>query len=103
MNALTTVLLGRRGGLTSMKIIDVLLDTPCNMSQIAKIVNVNYSTAHYHVSILVENNILKKDSDRYGALYSPTSYLKDNREIYNSIKQELLKRNDIIKEAGKNE
>lgn len=103
MNALKMVLLGRRGGMTSARIIDVLLDTPCNISQIAKILHVNYSTAHYHVRILLENNILKKDSDRYGALYAPTTYLKENIEIYNSIKEELIRRNNIIQEADKYE
>ncbi|MDO5848860.1 MAG: winged helix-turn-helix domain-containing protein [Methanobrevibacter sp.] len=100
MNILETLLLGRRGGATSIKIIDVLLVTPCNISQIAKIININYSTAQYHVTLLLENNILKKDSDRYGALYAPTSYLTKNINIYNDIKKELEKRENIIREAG---
>lgn len=103
MDTIEKVILGRRGGSTSIKIIDLLLVTPCNINQISKIVNINYSTAYYHINLLMQNNILKKNSEGYGALYLPASKLKSNIDLYNNVKKELEKRNNIIKEAVKNE
>lgn len=103
MNLFESLILGRKGGATSVRIIDLLLDTPCNISQISKIVNIHYTTADYHIDLLSKNDIVKKDSNGYGALYFPGSILINNIEEYNNAKKELKKRNNILKEAVKDE
>lgn len=103
MEGLEDIILGRKGGNTSLKIIRILLDTPCNINQIAKIMNINYSTADYHIKFLVKNEILVKKSEGYGALYMVASTLKKNIEKYNDVKRELEKRINMIEEADNND
>lgn len=101
MEILEDIILKRKGGKTSLKIIHLLLDTPCNINQIAKIMNINYSTVNYHVKVLVENKILVKKSEGYGALYMVSSSLRKNMEQYNNVKRELEKRINMLQEADK--
>ena len=58
-NTLIFLLLQRKGGKTSARIIEKLLIRPYNSNQMAKTLNVSYNTAHYHFQLMVKNNLLK--------------------------------------------
>lgn len=80
------IFLQRKGGKTSAKIVDLLLQRPYNRSQIAKITNMDYNTIHYHLNILLKNKLIMCDSDSYGSLYYPTDLLLNNHLQYEKIK-----------------
>lgn len=100
MDILEDIILGRKGGDTSLKIIRLLLDTPCNINQISKIMNINYSTADYHIKYLLKNKIVEKKSEGYGALYMVASTLRRNIE---ECKIDLEQKNKMIQEADNND
>lgn len=97
------VILGKRGFKTSIKIIDLLLESPYNINQISKLVNINYNTAYYHVHLLYDANIIKKEGGKYGALYFPTDYLKENLVDYNNLKKLSYERDEKISRVENNE
>ena len=82
------IILKRKGAETSIKVIELLLKRPFNNNQIAKRIDVDYNTARYHLDLLVKNDLLMKDGDKYCALYYPTSGLKKNIETFNKLKNE---------------
>ena len=102
ISPLESVLIGRKGSLTSIKIIDELLVIPLNANQISKKIKKNYNTVRHHTEILMEHNIIEKDKRNYGSLYMPTPYLRDHEKTYYKIKL-LVESNSNSDEGKKNE
>lgn len=96
--SLTTILYGKKGSLTSVKIIDLLFEKPLNVNQISNALNIHYNTSLYHVKLLTRGNILEKEGGGYGALYMPTKHLNDNIHMYKKLKKDLL--DDMEKEKN---
>lgn len=93
------ILLERRGGATSLKVTDLLLKFPLNINEIARMISMDYNTVRYHVELLCEHDILKRDNSNYGCVYQVTSDLLDNIESYESTRRilyEKLKLQDDI-------
>lgn len=89
--SLHQVFLKRKGGKTTIKIMDLLLERPYNGNQIAKIIKMDYKTIYYHLDILCKNKLVMSESDSYGSLYYPTEILLKNPEEYEKIKDMMRK------------
>jgi len=68
---------GTRGGKTRASILKHLVDRSYNAHQLAKALNLDYKTIRHHLSVLIKNGIITKDSDGYTDLY----YLSKNMEL----------------------
>ena len=88
---LTDLLLGRKGGKTTMKIIDQLLYRPHNINQLSKILKLDYKTIEYHINIIARFELVECNGKSYGALYYPTKKLINNLKDYEQIKNYLNK------------
>lgn len=89
--SLHQVFLKRKGGKTTIKIMDLLLERPYNGNQIAKIIKMDYKTIYYHLDILCKNKLVMSESDSYGSLYYPTEILLNHPEEYEEIKDMMEK------------
>ena len=89
---LNTIILGKKGAETTVRIIDLLFKRPLNINQIAEQLGMHYNTASYHVNLLLESILIKKEGGNYGAIYLPAKLLKENIHTYNKLKAELLKK-----------
>lgn len=87
---LTQLLVGRKGGRTTIKIIDQLLAQPNNMNQLSKILKLDYKTVRYHMNLILKLNLVEGDEE-YGSLYFPTQKLINNLNEYEEIKKYLNK------------
>lgn len=85
---LTQLLVGRKGGKTTIKIIDQILAQPNNMNQLSKILGLDYKTVRYHVNLISELKLVEGDAE-YGSLYFPTKKLINNLNEYKQIKEYL--------------
>ena len=66
------VLTGTRGGANRARIIRALDDRPRNANQLAEALDLDYKTVRHHLGVLVENDVVEKTGDDYGAVYLPT-------------------------------
>ncbi len=88
-NTLEFILLQRKGGETSAKIIEQLLIRPYNSNQMAKALNVSYNTAYYHFQLMVKNKLIEKKETKYGTFYVATEKLISEKESFEEIKKLL--------------
>ena len=88
---LNTLLLGRKGGPTSIRIIDAILERPLNAYQLSKLLKLDYKTITYHVTLFCESDFLIKEKEGYGPLFYPTKKLLDNINEYEKIKKIMKK------------
>ncbi|MBR2558493.1 MAG: ArsR family transcriptional regulator [Methanobrevibacter sp.] len=84
---LNNLLLKRKGGSTSIKIIDKLLEQPRNINQLSKILKLDYKTIKYHVTLFFELQYLEKGKEKYGPLYYPSDKLINSIVEYEEIKR----------------
>lgn len=86
---LTKLILGRKGGETTIKILDKLLIRPYNINQLANDLDVNYNTIKYHMMKIDEHKYVLKEKDNYGKLYSASPKLKKSLNELEQIKKYL--------------
>ena len=86
---LTELLLGRKGGKTTIKIIDKLLLRPYTMNQLANILNMDYNTIKYHMKRIYKHQYVMKGEEKYGNLYFPSPKLKKSLNEFEQIKKYL--------------
>ena len=86
---LADLLLGRKGGKTTMKIIDQLLYRPHSITQLSKILNLDYKTIQYHIKLISRIELVEHNDKKYGTLYYPTKKLTNNLKEYEQIKMYL--------------
>ncbi|WP_407378798.1 ArsR/SmtB family transcription factor [Methanobrevibacter sp.] len=84
---LEIILLQRKGGKNSARIIDKLLERPYNANQIAEELMISYNTAYYHMQIMKKFNLIEKKSKNYGSVYYPTENLLNSRELFYKLKE----------------
>ena len=66
------LLLGRKGGKTTMRIIDQILYRPYSINQLSKILKLDYKTIQYHIELILSLELVEHTNKKYGALYYPT-------------------------------
>ncbi len=83
--ALWYVLTGTRGGTNRVRILNALDEQPRNANQLAEALDLDYKTIRHHLDVLVENDIITKSGDEYGAIYLPTDRTRHHWETVEQI------------------
>lgn len=89
---LINLILGRKGGKTTIRIIDKLLIQPYNINQLSKELNLNYNTIKYHIGLILKSEFVVPGEAKYGCLYYPADKLKKNLKEYEQIKKYINKK-----------
>lgn len=76
---------GTRGGKTRGKILNALIDRPCNANQLSEILDFDYKTVKHHLEVLKKNKLIVTEGDKYGVIYFPSQMLEDNQDEFNKI------------------
>lgn len=83
--ALWYVLTGTRGGTNRVRILNALDEQPRNANQLAESLELDYKTIRHHLDVLLENDIVTKSGDDYGAIYLPTERTRRHWETVEQI------------------
>ena len=86
---MVNLLLGRKGGRTTIRIIDQLLKHPYNTNQLSNELNLDYKTVKYHINLILKSDLVVQSEVKYGGLYFPTDKLINNLNEYEQIKKYL--------------
>ena len=89
-----------KGNFNRIKIINLLNEKPSNINQISNELNLNYRTVQHHLKVLVDNNVVKHDSDGYGALFSISDEFDIDKfiEIYNASVDGCVMDENVMRE-----
>lgn len=84
---LINLIVGRKGGKTTIKIIDKILIKPHNINQLSNLLNLDYKTVNYHIEIICEHKYVEKEELKNCTLYYPSNKLFNCLDEYNLIKE----------------
>ncbi|WP_226007484.1 ArsR/SmtB family transcription factor [Natrinema salinisoli] len=87
--ALWYVLTGTRGGTNRVRILNALDEQPRNANQLAEALELDYKTIRHHLDVLLENDIVTKSGDDYGAIYLPTDRTRHHWETVEQIIEQV--------------
>ena len=76
------LIVGTKGGLNRALIIRALKERPYNANQLAKLLRLDYKTIRYHLKVLLDNNIITVEGNKYGAVYFPSSNMEKEYEVF---------------------
>jgi DNA-binding transcriptional ArsR family regulator len=79
------VLTGTRGGRNRIRILQAIDERPRNANQLAEDLELDYKTVRHHLDVLLDNDIVDKSGDDYGAVYLPTDRVRANWETVEKI------------------
>ena len=85
------ILVVRRGGKTTFKILDALLKRPYNANQISDLLNISYNTVRYHLKILVEHGYVETIKLSKTIVIHPSEKLLKSYDEYLFIKSNYHK------------
>lgn len=85
------VFAGSRGGLNRLRIIQSIADTPMNTNQLAEKMGMDYKGIQHHMRVLVKNNLVTREGEKYGVLYFVSPLLEHNKEALDEIVKKLEK------------
>ena len=82
---------GTKGGLTRIRIIELLFKRPYNANQITKELSLDYKTIQHHIRVMLENNIITSSKKKYGNVYFASHLLKQNKDLFKDALKDLGK------------
>lgn len=88
---LALLILGQKGGLNRLNILNALSKRPFNTNQLAEALELNYHTVQYHLKVLLKNDIVTRpNSGGYGDVFFLAPELDAKRELLEDIGEKLV-------------
>jgi len=81
-----------KGNLNRVRLISILKNEPLNAHQLTKRLEINYKAVQHHINFLERNKLVSKIGTKYGAVYFPSTLLKENMTVFNEISKTVLKK-----------
>ncbi|ELZ81750.1 putative DNA binding protein [Haloferax elongans ATCC BAA-1513] len=83
------VLTGTRGGENRVRILRTIDSQPQNANQLAEELDLDYKTVRHHLDVLMDNNVVQRSGDDYGAVYLPSGRCRANWETVEQIIEQV--------------
>ncbi|MBI4173807.1 MAG: winged helix-turn-helix transcriptional regulator [Candidatus Aenigmarchaeota archaeon] len=81
------VFAGTKGGVTRLRIVDLLTKRPFNLNQLSGKLGMDYKSIQHNIRVLEENRIIVSEGGKYGALYFLSPLFKKSMHIFDEIQQ----------------
>ena len=82
---------GTRGGMNRISIMELLIQQPYNINQLAEIIKIDYKAIQHHIRVLEKNNLITKSGEKYGVLYFISNYFEVNIDAFKEVKTKIMK------------
>ena len=76
---------GTRGGYNRGFILKKFIDKPCDASQLAEDLGLDYKTTIYQFEIFMKNGIISAQDEKYGKFYFISKVMEENLHVFNKI------------------
>ena len=83
------VLTGTRGGPNRARLLLLVENRPRNANKLAKALDLDYTTVRHHLDVLVENDIVTKEGEDYGAVYLLTQRTRQHWETVEEVLEQV--------------
>jgi len=83
------VLTGTRGGENRTRALRALDERPRNPNQLAKELDLDYTTVRHHLDVLEDHGIVTQSGEGYGAVYLPTDRTRHHWDTVEEIIESL--------------
>jgi len=83
------VLTGTRGGKNRVRILRTVAERPRNANQLAEELELDYKTVRHHLDVLMDNDIVERSGEEYGAVYLPTDRVRQYWDTVEEIMAEV--------------
>jgi len=91
MNSDLWYVFGRsRGGPNRLRLVLALDDRPRNANQLAKALDLDYTTVRHHLDVLMTHGVVSKTDDEYGAVYEPSDPAREHWDTIDEIARKRL-------------
>lgn len=87
---LYTLLVVRKGGKTTVRILDSLFKRPNNANQLSELLGVNYNTIRFHVKIILEHEYIERMQIGNSYVLYPSEKLIKKYDEYLLIRDILI-------------
>lgn len=74
-----------RGASTRAELVRAIDDRPRNANQLAEDLGYDYTTVRHHLDVLLDNNVVRRSDNDYGAIYLITDQARSNWETVEEI------------------
>jgi len=81
---------GTRGGTNRISIMELLIQQPYNINQLAEIIKIDYKAIQHHIRVLEKNNLITKSGEKYGVLYFISNYFEVNIDAFKEVKTQMM-------------
>lgn len=89
MNSELWYVFGRsRGGPNRLRVVRALAERPRNANQLAKALDLDYTTVRHHLDVLLKHDVVSKTDDEYGAVYEPSDPAREHWDTIEEISRE---------------
>ena len=82
---------GTRGGMNRISIMELLIQQPYNINQLAEIIKIDYKAIQHHIRVLEKNNLITSLGEKYGVLYFISNYFEMNIDEFKEVKTKIMK------------
>jgi DNA-binding transcriptional ArsR family regulator len=82
---------GTRGGMNRISIMELLIQQPYNINQLAEIIKIDYKAIQHHIRVLEKNNLITSSGEKYGVLYFISNYFEANIDAFKEVKSQMMK------------
>jgi predicted transcriptional regulator len=86
------ILVGSSGGLNRGRILNLILEKPCNANELSRVLKLDYKTVRHHLDVLQKNHLIISSVGDYGKVYFPSSMLEENIELFKEITDKIVKK-----------
>lgn len=82
---------GTRGGLVRLQILLILQKKATNINQLAKYLNLDYTTIQHHIRVLIKSYLIASSNKKYKNEYMLSPMLNANTHILEELKENIGK------------
>lgn len=88
---------GTAGGFTRLRMVMVLLESPCNTRQLALAVGLDYKAVQRHLQVMQKNSLVSKTGGGYGVVFRVSDLLEHNIRTLDEVIEKLVVRSKARK------